>query len=142
MLIPATRYYDCNAAYAFLTGVLGLTELAAYRDDNGSIQHCELSLGTGVMMFGPMERSTGASEFNDYMTHPSKTDGRETVSIYAVAGDVAARYDRVVAAKAEVLIALRTETHGGTSFSIRDPEGHIWTVGSYDPFHPPKPAGD
>jgi uncharacterized glyoxalase superfamily protein PhnB len=133
MLIPATRYYDCNTAHAFLTNVLGLTELAAYRDDIGAIQHCELSLGTGVMMFGPMERGTGDSGFNAYMTHPSKTDGRETVSIYAVAQDVAARYDRVVAAKAEVLIALRAEAHGGESFSIRDPEGHIWTVGSYDP---------
>jgi uncharacterized glyoxalase superfamily protein PhnB len=136
MLIPATRYYDCNAAHAFLTGVLGLTELAAYRDDKGDIQHCELSLGSGVMIFGPMERSTGASEFNAYMTHPSQTGGRETVSIYAVAQDVAARYDRVVAAKADVLIALRAETHGGESFTVRDPEGHIWTVGSYEPAAP------
>ncbi len=136
MLIPATRYYDCNAAHAFLTNILGLNELACYRDGTGAIQHCELSLGSGVMMFGPMERSTGASEFNAYMTHPSQTGGRETVSIYAVASDVVARYDHVVASKADVLIALRAETHGGTSFTIRDPEGHIWTVGSYDPHLP------
>jgi uncharacterized glyoxalase superfamily protein PhnB len=58
------------------------------------------------------------------------------VSIYAVVADVASRYARAVAAGLEVLIALRSEPYGGLSFTIRDAEGHIWTLGSYDPTLP------
>ena len=24
--------------------------------------------------------------------------------------------------------------YGGKAFAVRDPEGHIWSVGEYDPF--------
>lgn len=135
MLIPAMRYDDCDAAHAFLTQVLGLTEHVTYRDAQGKIAHCELSLGAGIMMFGPNQRETG-SEFDAFMVPPSQTAGRATVSIYAVAPDVAARFARTLAAGAEILIPLRSEAYGGTSFTCRDPEGHVWTIGSYDPLAP------
>jgi uncharacterized glyoxalase superfamily protein PhnB len=130
VLIAATRYRDCEAALAFLTDVFGLAPRAVYRDDAGAIVHAELTLGTGMLMFGPEV----PTEFAAYMVHPADTGRRATVSLYGVVPDVAAAYARAVAAGAEILIALRDEPHGGQSFSARDPEGHVWTFGSYDPF--------
>ena len=32
------------------------------------------------------------------------------------------------------LNSVRDEEYGGRSFSCRDPEGHLWTIGTYDPW--------
>ncbi len=130
MLIAATRYPDCEAALAFLTEALGLAEHAVYRDEAGGIVHAELRLGTGIFMFGP-DDAQGA--FGRYMIAPSDTGGRATVSIYAVMPDVAGCHDRVRAAGAEVLMPPEAQPQGGSSFTFRDPGGHVWTVGDYDP---------
>ena len=29
---------------------------------------------------------------------------------------------------------IKDEDYGGRSFSFRDPQGHAWTVGTYDPW--------
>lgn len=129
MLIPATRYRDPDAVLAFLTGVLGLAEHAVYRDGAGRVTHAELRLGEGVMMFGP-ERDNA---FAACMIAPAETGGRETTTIYAVVDDVAARHARCVDAGAEIVMPLETQDYGGSSFSVRDPEGHVWTLGDYDP---------
>jgi uncharacterized glyoxalase superfamily protein PhnB len=130
MIIPATRYRDPEAALAFLTKTLGFAEHAVFRDENGVMIHAQLTTGTGMVMIAP--HSEGG-ELDAYMTHPDQTGGRETVSIYAVVTDVAQRYARSVAGGAQILIPLRAEPYGGLSFTLCDPEGHIWTLGSYDP---------
>ncbi len=141
MIIPATRYRDPEAALAFLTQTLGFVEHAVFRDENGALIHAQLTASTdgpqsGMVMIGPTGNAAEPNEFDRFMIHPTDTGGRETVSIYAVVPDVASRYARAVAASLEVLIALRSEPYGGLSFTIRDPEGHIWTLGSYDPTLP------
>lgn len=132
MLIPATRYRDCEAALAFVTGVLGLVEHAVYRDDAGNIAHAQIRLGSGLMMFGPPNEGA----FDGFMTDPVAAGG-VTTSIYAVVDDVAGRHARAVAAGAEIVTPLEDQSYGGASFSVRDPEGHIWTLGDYDPMAAP-----
>ncbi len=141
MIIPATRYHDPEAALAFLTRTLGFVEHAVFRDETGQLIHAQLTATadgptSGMVMIGPVGNAEDPNEFDPYMIHPSETGGRETVSIYAVVADVAARYAKSVAAGLQVLIPLRSEPYGGLSFTIRDPEGHIWTLGSYDPTQP------
>jgi uncharacterized glyoxalase superfamily protein PhnB len=141
VIIPATRYRDPEAALAFLTGTLGFVLHAAFRDEDGALIHAQLTATeegpvSGMVMIGPHGDAAEPNEFDAFMIHPSETGGRETVSIYAVVADVASRYARAVAAGLEVLIALRSEPYGGLSFTIRDAEGHIWTLGSYDPTLP------
>jgi uncharacterized glyoxalase superfamily protein PhnB len=130
MLVPATRYRDPEAAFRFILDVLQLEEHAVYRSENGKIQHAQVTLGTGMMMFGP---GAEGSDFDRLMADPSEIGGRETTTIYAVVPDVARRFDHVVAAGARVLMALAAQPYGGSSFTIADPEGHIWTFGDYDP---------
>ncbi len=129
MLIPATRYRDCDAALAFITDVLGLEEHAIYRSEDGKISHAEIKLGDGIMMFGP----PNDGPFDRYMADPGDIGGRETTTIYAVITDVAARYKRVVAGGAKVVLPLEEQFYGGSSFTIADPEGHFWTFGDFDP---------
>ncbi len=128
MLIPATRYHDCDAALTFMTDVLGLEPHAVHRGEDGAIVHAEMKLGTGLMMFGPWDKGP----FSAFMADP-RAAGGETTSIYAVVSDLAARYDRVVAAGAEVIMPLESQDYGGSNFSVRDPEGHVWSFGDYDP---------
>ena len=42
-------------------------------------------------------------------------------------------YRRAQAAGAEIVIEIKDEDYGGRGFSCRDPEGHLWNVGTYDP---------
>ncbi len=128
MLIPATRYHDCEAALAFATDVLGLEPLAVHRDADGAIQHVELRVGAGVMMFGPAREGP----FDALMVSPAQAGG-ETTTIYAVVEDVAARHERARAAGAEIVMPLEEQSYGGSNFSVRDPEGHIWSFGDYNP---------
>ncbi len=48
--------------------------------------------------------------------------------------DADAVHRRAVAAGAEVVIGIKDEDHGGRGFSCRDPEGHLWNIGTYDPW--------
>lgn len=129
MLIAATRYRDPEAALVFLRDILGLKEHAVHRDSNGKIVHAQMALGMGLMMFGPDTESP----FQQYMVHPDQTEGRETTTIYAVVDDLETRYARCLASGAKVLMALESQPHGGASFTVADPEGHVWTFGDYDP---------
>ena len=131
MLIAATRYDDCEAALAFLTGVLGLREHAVHRDGDGAIVHAELVLGQGMVMFGPRRKGG----FDRFMVSPRDAGG-ETTTIYAVVDDLQARHDRAVAAGADIVMPLERQDYGGSNFSLRDPEGHVWSFGDYDPFAP------
>jgi uncharacterized glyoxalase superfamily protein PhnB len=42
-------------------------------------------------------------------------------------------YRQAKTAGAEIVIEIKDEDYGGRVFSCRDPEGHLWNVGSYDP---------
>jgi uncharacterized glyoxalase superfamily protein PhnB len=52
-------------------------------------------------------------------------------SIYVVTGDPDGLYARATAAGAEILQGLRDEHHGSGGFSVRDPEGNLWSFGTY-----------
>lgn len=128
MLIPATRYRDCEAALTFLTEVLALEPLNVYRDDAKAIVHVEMRLGAGVMMFGP----DSETPFGRFMVHPDRAGG-ETTTIYAVISDVAGLHAHVLAQGGDIVMPLEDQPQGGSSFTVRDPEGHVWTFGDYAP---------
>ena len=64
---------------------------------------------------------------------PSETGGRETATVRAVVPDMAARHAHAAEAGAEIVMPLEAQDHGGSSFSLRDPGGHVWMLGGYDP---------
>ena len=132
MIIPATRYRDCEAALKFLKEVFGLSEHAVYRGEDTRIVHAQMVHGGGMMMFGPAQRG----DFDAFMIDPAETGGRETTTIYVVTREIEALYARVRESGARILLPLKAEDHGGKSFSAADSEGHVWTFGDYDPMEP------
>ena len=133
-LVSALGYQDADAAVGFLCRAFGFEERAVYRDEAGKVVHAELTFGNGMIMIGPDQ---GGAFGKMVMTLPERAGGRCTQSIYAIVDDVDAHHARAVAAGADILIAPRNESYGGRGYSARDPEGHAWSFGSYDPWSRP-----
>ena len=127
-LIAALRYRDCNAALKFLTETFGFTEGSVYRDDQGSVAHAELWFGNGGIMISPVAETA----FGKFMRQPDEAGG-VTMTLFAVVADPDAHHARARAAGFEILLPLRDESYGSREYSVRDPEGHVWTFGTYDP---------
>ena len=132
-IISAMRYEDPTAAVDWLCRAFGFQPHAVYKDDAGNVVHAELSFGNGMIMLGP----NIDSPFGRYMTMPKDAGGRCTQTVYVIVDDVDAHHSQANAAGAEIVMPLRDESYGGLEYSCRDPEGHIWTFGNYDPWAQP-----
>jgi len=122
------RYTDCTAAVRFLTEIFGFTEGNAFRDDGGNVMHAELHFGNGLIMIGPVSDTP----FGKMMKQPREAGG-VTASLFAVVNDPDGHHARSKAAGFEIVMPLRDESYGSREYSVRDPEGHVWTFGTYDP---------
>lgn len=60
--------------------------------------------------------------------------GGITQSPYLVVADADTVLATALAAGAEIVLPIKDEDYGGRSFSCRDPKGHLWNVGTYDPW--------
>jgi uncharacterized glyoxalase superfamily protein PhnB len=121
---PVLTYRDARSAIAFLRDAFGFEERAAYaRDDDPSIVvHAEMRwpLGGGIM-FGTAGKDDSA--------FGQRTPGND--SVYVVCDDPDALFERATAAGAEVVRGLKDEDYGSRGFSVRDPEGNLWSFGTY-----------
>jgi uncharacterized glyoxalase superfamily protein PhnB len=48
--------------------------------------------------------------------------------------DTDAVHARAVAAGATIIRPLQNTDYGSREFAVRDPEGHTWSIGNYDPW--------
>jgi uncharacterized glyoxalase superfamily protein PhnB len=129
-IIPALRYKDAPAAIEWLCNVLGCTKHAVYANEDGTIAHAELALGGGMIMLGSAKDDTHGKRFKS----PGEVGGNETRSAYVVVADVEAVYARAQAAGAVIVRPIQNTDYGSREFAISDPEGHSWSVGTYDPW--------
>jgi uncharacterized glyoxalase superfamily protein PhnB len=51
-IFPALRYKDASAALEWLAKAFGFEEKAVYYRDSGTVQHAQMQLGVGMVMFG------------------------------------------------------------------------------------------
>ncbi len=65
---------------------------------------------------------------------PAALGGVGSQSCYLIVDDADAHYRRAVAAGAEIVVEIKDEDYGGRGYSCRDPEGHLWHFGTYDPW--------
>ncbi len=129
-VIPAFRYRDAPAAIEWLCNVLGFTRHAVYEGAGGEINHAELALGGGMIMLGSMKDDEHGRRFKS----PGELGGAETSSAYIVVPDADVVYARAQAAGATIVRALQDMPYGSREFAVQDPEGHTWSVGTYDPW--------
>jgi len=129
-VIPGHRYRNAPAAIDWLCQVFGFERHAVYEGENGTIAHAELTLGGGMIMLG----SGKDDEFGRGFKSPGELGGTETRSVYLVVPDADAAHARAVAAGATIIRPLQNTPYGSREFAVKDPEGHSWYVGTYDPW--------
>lgn len=129
-VIPALRYRDAPAAIDWLCRALGFEKHLVVPDEAGGITHAQLIFGNGMVMLS----TAGDDAWSRRMAQPAEIGGRETQCSCLIVGDCDAHYARAVAAGAEIVEPLAEKEYGGKGYACRDPEGHVWWIGSYDPW--------
>jgi uncharacterized glyoxalase superfamily protein PhnB len=129
-VIPGHRYCNAPAAIDWLCQVFGFTRHAVYEGEDGTIHHAELALGGGMIMLG----SQKDDEYGRCFKSPAELGGIETRSVYIVVADADAAYARAMAAGATIVRPVQGTPYGSREFAVKDPEGHSWSAGTYDPW--------
>ena len=81
-------------------------------------------------MLGSMKDDEHGRRFKS----PVELFGAETRSAYIVVPDAEEVYARAQAAGATMVRPLQDTDYGSREFTVNDPEGHSWSVGTYDPW--------
>lgn len=124
-IFPALHYRDPEAALEWLKRAFGFEEKAVYRSEDGRIQHAELRLGDGLIMFGGIPADS------------APPDGEQPpITIYAVVKETDFHYERARAAGTQIVRDLAEQPYGSREYSARDLEGNVWSFGTYDPYGP------
>ena len=130
-LVPSLRYRDAPAAIDWLCRVFAFAQHAVYANPDGTIAHAELTSGSGMIMLGSV-RDEGVHV--PFVAQPDEVQNRSTAGIYFVVPDCEPVYAAVQTARAHIVMPLQTMPYGGKAFSCLDPEGHLWSLGEYDPW--------
>ncbi|MDA3645395.1 VOC family protein [Saccharopolyspora indica] len=125
-LLPVLHYDDTRAAVRFLVDVLGFQEALVATDDEGDVVHAELAWpGGGALVLGGTKHVDSV--------HGGMRAGSN--AIYLVSDEVDAVHQRVLAAGGDVLEPPHHAKFGSGADSytltVRDPEGNLWTFGTY-----------
>ena len=128
-IIPTLRYADAPEMIDWLCRAFGFERHMVVEDGNGGIAHAQLIFGNSMIMLG----SARPDEFGKLQQTP-RALGATTQSPYIIVQDVDGICEQARAAGAEITLEPADQDYGGRLFSCRDPEGHLWNFGSYDPW--------
>jgi uncharacterized glyoxalase superfamily protein PhnB len=131
-IIPCIRYRDAARMIDWLCETFGFEKQMVVTGEDGAIVHSQLKHGTGMIMVGSVLKEE--TPWGCQITQPENVGGRETQSPYMVVEDVDAIYERAKAAGAEIVMELTDQPYGSRDFLCRDPEGHLWSLGTYNPW--------
>lgn len=126
-MYPTLLYRDAQAAIRALTEAFGFTVAAKYEDEDGAVLHAELAYGNGMVMLGSKGRG---GVFDAAM------DDAGPAGVYVVVPDPDAHHARAEAAGMAILTPPTDQDYGSRDYMARDPEGNIWTFGTYAPALP------
>jgi uncharacterized glyoxalase superfamily protein PhnB len=132
-IFPSMRFVDARAGIAFLRDAFGFEPQVVYDAPDGGVAHAQLVLFSQIVM-------VGSSRDDHYpVKSPREVGGVPTGGIYIAVDDaetVDALHRRAVAAGAAIVMAPHDTDYGSHDFMARDPEGHIWSFGTYRPEAP------
>lgn len=104
-VIPTLQYHDAPTAIDWLCRAFGFKAHVVYPDDAG---------GKFVAPPGP--------------------NGVNTQSAFVIVDDADEYHARALAAGAQIVYPLEDKPYGGRGYGVRDPEGHVWSFGTYSPW--------
>ena len=121
---PTVLYNDARAAIDFLERALGFTTglVVPNPDDDSVVEHCQMMgpEGGGIML-GTLNRPG-----NKFSERPAGA-----ASAYVVVTKIDELYERAVGAGADIFHEIEDQDYGSRDFSVKDPEGNIWSFGTY-----------
>ncbi|MBG6117901.1 MULTISPECIES: VOC family protein [unclassified Sphingobium] len=133
-VIPCLRYADAPAAIDFLCEAFGFVRHAVYADDADPriIHHAQLVLNDGMVMLGSVQDMAAESL---YTWSTARDLGGVTGCVYVVVPDVDA-HSLHARNEGAVVVDEPHDNDGypGRGYSALDPEGNVWSFGSYDPW--------
>ena len=130
IIIPGMRYKNAPEAIEWLCRAFGFEKHLIVPGENNKIAHAQLTLGNAMIMLG----SENDNEFGKLIKTPQELNGINTVTSYLVIKEIDKHYKHAVQAGAEIIIDIKDEDYGGRGYTCRDPEGYLWSFGSYDPW--------
>lgn len=126
-IFPCLRYADAPAAMDWLEAAFGFRRgLVVPGEVEGSVAHAQLTVGTGMIMLGSRRPGGG-----DALEAALNAGAQVT---YLVVAELDAHHARAVAAGAEIIRPPFDTDYGSRDYIARDPEGHVWCFGTYDPY--------
>ena len=128
---PALRYRDVGFAARWLCAAFGFEQHSATVDVQGCVNYAELSFGNTIIILG----ATGGFEVDTLLRQPDEVGGAETQCSYYLVSDLDVHYARAFDAGAKIVLEIKTHANGTRGYTCRDPEGHLWNFGTYDPWH-------
>lgn len=132
-IIPNLRYADAPAAIEFLCRAFGFERRAVFADERDPriVHHAQLTWRDRMIMVSSVLDSDYARAAR---MKTAAEAGGATVGLYLIVDDVDAHAAQARAAGAEIFSAPEDKDYGGRGYSARDPEGNLWSFGSYDPW--------
>ena len=133
-VIPCVAYRDAPAMIDWLCRTIGFVKKSVYSDENGRVMHAELTLGAGMLMISSTPTESDESPWARITRQPDQIGGAETQSPALNVPNPDAIYARVKENGGKIVMDIEDKGYGGRGFTCRDPEGHVWHIGSYDPW--------
>lgn len=124
-LYPALRYKNAAKMIDWLCEAFGFSVRARYGEGD-VVHHAELTFGSSMIMLG----TARGDDYGKMVGEPGSGGGK---SIYVAVDDADAAYARAKKAGAMIIQELTDRDYGSREFICRDPEGNVWSFGTYWP---------
>lgn len=134
-VIPGLRYHDAPKAIEWLCEAFGFEKFLVVPGEGDTIAHAQLVSGTGMIMLGSAGKHGGG--YDALVKTPREMGGVSTQGAYIVVEHIEAHYRQAREAGAEIVLDLDAKDYGGSGYTCRDLEGHVWSFGDFDPWAEP-----
>lgn len=124
-IFPTFRYRDPARMIDWLVKAFGFTLRVKYGEGD-EVHHAELAFGSSMIMVGQVRDD----DYGAIVGGPAAAGGH---SVYIAVDDADALYARAKAAGAKIEQELNDKDYGSRDFICRDPEGNVWSFGTYWP---------
>ncbi|BAD56498.1 VOC family protein [Nocardia farcinica] len=120
-LHPKLLVSDADAAITYYTRALDAVVDLRVADDDGSVTHAELSIGTATFAL--------AHSVPEWGWRDPESIGGSPVLIMLTVPDPGATAAQMVRHGGELVIPVENRPYGRRQGRVRDPFGHLWVLG-------------
>ncbi|WP_193044199.1 VOC family protein [Mycolicibacterium baixiangningiae] len=124
LVAPHLVVDDAAAAIDFYIKAFGATEYGRVPNQDGKLIHAALDINGSMVML-----NDDFPEYNDGKPSTPTALGGSPVTIHLQVTDVDTKFQQAVDAGATVLMAVEEQFWGDRYGLLRDPFGHLWSMG-------------